>query len=118
MKKVGLIIGVISATLLVALILFFSAFAIRNTTPEDCTVVEMTITSISEGSTFDIVFENTYNSRFYINRGLEQGLNLESLKTAVLNKTVTLHLAKLPIGTSHHISQLAVGDDILFTEFD
>ena len=81
-------------------------------------VVEMTISTISESSSFDIVFNNTHDSRFYINSGLEQRLNLDSLKTAILNKTVTLHLAKLPIGTSHHISRLAVDDDILFTEFD
>ena len=56
---------------------------------------------------------------FYINRGLERGLNLETLNAKVLNKTVTLHLPKLLGGavTSEHIAQLALEDEIIFTEF-
>ena len=66
----------------------------------------------------DIVFHDDGTDFYYINRGLERGLNLDSLKTKVLNKTVTLHLAKVLSGiTSEHISQLAIGDEIIFTEF-
>jgi len=47
-----------------------------------------------------------------------QDLNLDSLKTKVLNKTVTLHLPKLLFGTAEHIAQMALGDEIIFTEFN
>ena len=71
------------------------------------------------GSSFDIVFYDNGSDFYYINRGLERGLNLDSLNAKVLNKTVTLHLAKILGGiTSEHISQLTVGDEIIFTEFD
>lgn len=118
MKKFIVILSIVGATLFVLLVLFIFSFGIYNTQPEDCTVMDTTIIDISEGSTFDIVFKNASNDRFYINRGLEQGLNLDSLKQNVLNKTVTLHLAKLPIGTSHHIAQLEVNEQVLFTEFE
>ena len=95
-----------------------ASFAIYDTQPKDCTVVDTSIIEVREGSTYDIVFFNKHQDRFYINRGLELGLNLDSLRKKVLNKTVTLHLAKLPIGTSAHISQIEVDKEVLFTEFE
>lgn len=77
------------------------------------------VSKITEGSSYDIVFHNTEGDFYYINRGIEQGLNLDSLNAKILNKTVTLHLAKVLGGsvTSEHIAQLAIGDEIIFTEF-
>lgn len=104
-------------------LLFFlviSSCIISNPKPENCEVVTASIAKIVEGSTYDIVFVTSNNDRYYINRGLEQGLNLDDLNTAVLNKSVTLHLAKIIGGsvTSAHIAQLAVGNNIIFTEFN
>lgn len=98
----------------------FTSCIINNTTPEDCQVISAKIIKITEGTSFDIVFHAANGDRYYINRGLEQGLNLENLNVAVLNKTVTLHLAKVLGGavTSEHISQLALDDAIIFTEFN
>ena len=49
---------------------------------------------------------------------MAQDLNLDSLKTKVLNKTVTLHLIKVIVGiTSEHISQSALSDDIIYKEY-
>ena len=92
---------------------------INNPKPEDCVVQNVKIIEITEGSTFDIVFHDDGTDYYYINRGLERGLNLDTLRAKVLNKTVTLHLAKVLGGAviSEHISQLAVNDEIIFTEF-
>ena len=96
----------------------FNSCIIRNTKPEDCVVQTVKITKITEGASYDIVFHDDGTDSFYINRGLEYGLNLDSLNAKVLNKTVTLHLAKIMGGiTSEHISQLAIGDEIIYTEF-
>ena len=103
--------------LFLSLFLLFKSCIISNPQPEDCEVVEFTIKRITEGSTYDIVFHNT-NNYYYINRGLEQGLNLDSLNAKVLNKTVTLHLPKLLFGTAEHIAKMALGDEIIFTEFN
>jgi len=98
MKKLLLLIGIVTTC--------FSCI-INNPKPEDCIIQTVTISKITEGTSFDI------------NRGLERGLNLDSLNAKVLNKTVTLHLAKVFGGiTSEHISQLAVGNEIIFTEFN
>ena len=93
---------------------------IQNPKPEECEIVTTTISKIVEGTSYDIVFVDKGGDRYYINRGLEQGLNLQDLNALVLNKTVTLHLAKVLGGmaTSEHIAQLAVGDNIIFTEFN
>ena len=76
------------------------------------------IVKITERSSYDIVFSDEWGDKYYINRGLEQGLNLDSLNAKVLNKTVTLHLPKLWLGTSEHIAQLSIDDKIIYTEFD
>ena len=92
---------------------------VQNPNPEECLVKTETIINIKEGPSYDIVFSDNHGDHYYINRGLEQGLNLDSLNAKVLNKTVTLHLPKLlgGVATSEHIAQIAVGDEIIFTEF-
>jgi len=104
----------------VALLVCFSSCIISNPVPSDCVVIERTITKIREGSSHDITFYDNKGDLYYINRGLERGLILEDLNATVLNKTVTLHLPKLLGGTvtSEHIAQLAIGDNIIFTEFN
>ncbi|OZV70598.1 hypothetical protein CA834_00335 [Winogradskyella aurantia] len=91
---------------------------IYNPKPADCDIVTTKIIKVREGSTFDIQFKGSTGNTYYINRGLEQGLNLDTLNALVLNKTVTLHLAKLAFGPTKHIAQLAIDDQVIFTEFD
>jgi len=44
---------------------------------------------------------------------------MEGLTEEILNKKVTLHLYKFKFGIeSEHVSQLAVEDKIIFTEFN
>jgi len=104
--------------LFLSVFLMLKSCVINNPQPENCEVVEVTIKKITEGSSYDIVFHDTGTDYYYINRGLKQGLNLETLNAKVLNKTVTLHLPKLLFGTSEHIAQIAIDDEIIFTEFN
>ena len=93
---------------------------IENTIAENCKIQSEKIIKISEGSSSDIVFSDNHGDHYYINRGLERGLNLDSLEAKVLNKTVTLHLPKI-LGSniiSEHIAQIAIGNDTIFTEFN
>ncbi len=93
---------------------------IKDPKPEDCVIQTETIINIKEGTSFDIVFSDSHGDHYYINRGLERGLNLDSLNAKVLNKSVNLHLAKVLGGLviSEHITQLSVDDAIIFTEFN
>jgi len=104
---------------IVALGLFFilKGFIINNPIANNCEVKEIVVNSIYERGVKDIVFTEVNGDFYYINRGLEQGLNLKGMKEKVLNKTVTLHLANIITGASNHIAQLAMGDEIIFTEF-
>jgi len=97
-----------------------NSYVVQNPKLEECYIQTETIISIKEGSAFDIVFSDIHGDHYYINRGLEMGLNLDSLNAKVLNKTVTLHLPNLLGGLviSEHIAQLEVGEEIIFTEFN
>tara|TARA_R110000772_G_scaffold100281_2_gene200473 strand:+ start:444 stop:680 length:237 start_codon:yes stop_codon:yes gene_type:complete len=64
-------------------------------------------------------FSSPVGKFFYINSGLEQGPTLQGMKNKVLNKKVTLHLAKIIAGTSsNHIAQLSLGQEVIYTEFN
>ena len=119
MKKILLYFSTVALLAVIAAIFLLKSFTINKPEPVDCDVLNVKIVQIEEGTSHDIVFKDEDFGSFYINRGLERGLNLDSLKTQVLNKTVTLHLAKIMGGLvpSDHIAQLKVGGDTLFTEF-
>ena len=92
---------------------------INNPDREDCEVITMEVTKISEGGVKDLVFHNAEGDFYYINRGLENGFTLANAEAAVLNKNATLHLAETWIGTnSNHIAQLEVDGKVLYTEFN
>ena len=117
MKRSVLIIALVFCVV-VSLLLLLSTRIIDNPVATDCTIETEKIIKITKGTSNDIVFSDNQGDHYYINRGLERGLNLDSLNVKVLNKTVTLHLPKLWLGTSEYIAQLAVGDDVIFTEFN
>ncbi|MEP0264235.1 hypothetical protein [Dokdonia sp.] len=108
----------------VILLSFFLSFSctsclIQNPKMEDCEVKEIKVTKVYEGGVKDIVFQEADGNFYYINRGLEQGYTLTKFREKVLNKNVTLHLASTLMGSSsNHIAQIAIGDEILFTEFN
>jgi len=84
--------------------------------------VAFLVTDIYLGSGNDIYFKLKEVERpFYINRGTELGLYLDSLNNTVLNKRVILHSIKrwTPLTTNKihpHISKLVVDKDIIFNE--
>ncbi len=117
MKKI--LSSIIRLSIITVCFLLLKSCIIQNPKPEDCVVVKVKVTNITEAGVKDIVFHGDITDFYYINPCLERALNLDSLKTKVLNKTVTLHLAKVLGGmTSEHISQLAIEDEIIFTEFN
>jgi len=118
-KKRSLPVVPIIAAFFVLFILFIGSWVITSPQPKGCQVITIKIIKITEGSSYDIVFHDDGTDKYYINRGLEYGLNLDNLNATVLNKTVTLHLPKLLGGlvTSEHIAQLAINDQVIYTEF-
>jgi len=117
MKTFGFLLIVVTILIFGGLFLI-STLTISNPKSEECTVLEIMVNDIREGTSSDIVFKDNGIDFYYINRGLERGLSVDSLRLLLLNKKVTLHLPKLWLGTSKHIAQLALGDDVIFTEFE
>ena len=106
------------AILLLISLVSLQSCVINNAKPEDCIIKEVTITEITEGSSYDIKLYDGKSDYYYINRGLETELSIEGLTEDILNKKVTLHLYKFKFGIeSEHVSQLAIEDKIIFTEF-
>ncbi len=106
-----------SIFLLLALLVFNSCI-VQNPKPEDCEIIEITVSEIFEGTSNDIVLKDNGTDYFYINSGLERGLSVTDLSKTILNKKVTLHLPKLPIIQSENIAQIAIGEEVIFTEFN
>ncbi|MGB0788438.1 MAG: hypothetical protein ACPG7E_01540 [Marinirhabdus sp.] len=91
---------------------------IQNPAPGDCVKKEITVTKVEAGTAYDLVLKEANGDRYYINRGLENGMTVNGASGALLNKKVTLHLYKFWFGAvSGHISQLQVNGKIRYTEF-
>ncbi|GER60360.1 hypothetical protein [Patiriisocius marinus] len=107
----------ITRFLLVLTVLLLQGCISNNVTPEDCIIKEITVTKIRKGTEFDIVIYDGNTDLYYIDRGLERGVDISVLKEKLLNKKATLHLNNFWFGTSEHISQLGIENEIIFTEF-
>lgn len=118
MKKGFLLLGGIFLTGVILVMVLIKGNTIQNPSPAECEIIELTVKEISEGGVKDIVFKENSSDLYYINRGLEQGFTIEELEDKVLNKKVTLHLVNTWMGTSNHIAQVALGEEIIFTEFN
>ena len=105
------------AIVLVAAYFVMDAFIIEDIQREDCVLKKVMIDRITEGGSYDIVLEDTFGDKYYINRGIEHGLNIDSLQNRIGSQMVTLYLPKLPVGISEHIAQLSIRDRVLYTEF-
>ena len=90
---------------------------------EDKAITEKGIvTNIYEGGTNDIVFRLENNKRkCYINRGLEEGLELNNLREKLVGNQIVLKYPKYwtPLDWNDkikHISKVEFNDEILFNE--
>lgn len=114
-KKIILTLAIV---LCLAVIVVLAGNTVLNPDPARCSIREIKVARVYEGGVKDLVIAQSNGEFFYINRGLEQGFNLEDMREKVLHKTVTLHLAPILIGTSRHITQLALADEVIYSEFN
>lgn len=103
-------------------VLIFRPVPIPN--EQDCLSSTGRVVHIYEGGTKDIVFVlQGIDERFYINRGLERGLDLLQLSAEVMNKEVVImypdYWTPLDPGNSvRHISKIECDGRTIFTEID
>ena len=109
---------IIKAIVAMACLLFFESCIINNAKKQECIVKQIVVSEVYSSNAADIFFKEANGDFYYINRGLERGLKFSQLENKVMGKKITLYLYKFWFGhQSNHISQLALDDEILFTEF-
>ena len=87
-----------------------------------CEVAAGTVVEIREGTSGDVFFRLREDERrFYINRGLERGLELEGLRRDLLGEQVSLLYPPYwtPLdatGSTRPVSRLECGESVLFDE--
>ncbi|TPN87546.1 hypothetical protein [Aquimarina algicola] len=113
-----------------ALILFIAFMAVmiqtfrpvRNVQPEDVIKIEGIVTDIKEAPGYDIAITIKDDVHYYyINRGLQQGLNIENLRNQLIDQKITLYaLKRWTIFTRDynmgHVSKLIFNDSIIYNE--
>ncbi|MCB0445678.1 MAG: hypothetical protein R2812_08420 [Gelidibacter sp.] len=121
MKKIAKIILIcVSSIILIIAILIFRPVPIVS---EDRTISESGIvTEIYSNKGNDVIFimENT-ERRFYINRGLENGLELNNLKEKLIGNSIVVKYPKYwtPLDWNNsvrHISKVEFNDEVIFNE--
>ena len=119
MKKNALLItGIVTLLILGGLILK----PVPILPEEELAVAEGTVTLIFDGGSQDIMFKLQENpDYFYINRGLEQGYTIGSLRELLVGQVVTIKYPEywsLLGDEAHHLSKLEFQGEVIFSELD
>ena len=91
---------------------------------DKCKIFEGTVVEIFEGAEYDIVFTfKEETTHFYINRGLERGLNLNTLRNDLVNNKITVKYPRYwtpldPSNSTRHLSKLEFDGITIFSELD
>jgi len=77
------------------------------------------VEQIYDAGSYDIVFKlKDDDNRYYINRGLEQGLSISILERQLLGKPVDLYHAQTWYVDGGHITHLSTEDRLIFDEWN
>lgn len=115
---------IVAAAVLLVLLAVIIFRPVPTPLEKDCLSTTGVVSNIYEGGTKDVVFAlKGQKQTFYINRGLELGLDLKTLKAELEGKTVTIkypdYWSLLDPGKSiRHISKLELNSKTIFTEID
>ena len=111
------------AVILFALAIIISVIPI-DSSEEKSIEVRGIVKSVSEGGIHDLVFEmENDKTKYYINRGLENGFELEKAKTDYRGRQAIINYANkwtilAPFGTtSKHIVQITIDGVIIYSEW-
>ena len=109
---------------LIALILFTFTYKNTEVPRADCVVIKGVVKNIDEGGVKDVVFDlDGKQQSFYINRGIENGFEIDVLEKQLLAEDVTIYYADVwtlfaPLGTRcKHIREIRSGNWIVYSEF-
>lgn len=110
--------------LIAVVVLLVLALIPTDTSKENSVLVVGKVKNVYEGGVKDLVIElENSNTKYYINRGFENGFKIKNSRVLLLGENIVLHYAKnwtpfAPFGTtSKHITQLSLNDKVLYSEF-
>ena len=112
----------LGSALFVFLIFAFILKPVPIVTEDRALVENGTVTEIYEVGQFDVVFKLAEtDQRFYINRGLERGLELATLREDYIGKELTFKYPSYwtPLdwnNTTRHVSKVEYGEKVIFYE--
>jgi hypothetical protein len=91
---------------------------------KDCLSVKGKVTKVYEAGVNDVIFKlEGSDKEFYINRGLERGVDLQELRASLTNKEIVILYPAYwtpldPASCIRHISKIEYDGKIVFTEID
>ena len=91
---------------------------------KDCSSLKGTVSEVYEGGVNDVVFKlQGFDKEFYVNRGIERGLDMKKLKADLTNKEIVIWYPKYwtpldPGNSSRHVSKIECEGMTVFTEID
>lgn len=109
--------------ILVTFITSLSFRPIPKTSEVESLVIRGLVTKISENATGDMVIRlRGIDKCFYINRGIESGLKIETLKTRLLHKEVVLKYPEYwtlldPTSSTRHVSKIECQGRVIYSEY-
>lgn len=89
---------------------------------ENCLTLKAIVTEVYEDGVNDVVIKlRGQDKTFYVNRGLERGLNLESLQAELIGREITVKYPNYwtpldPGKTNIHLSKIELDGRTVFTE--
>lgn len=104
-----------------ALFLVFRPISVSR---DNSIVINTTVEKVSEGSEDNVIFKlNNTSGIFYINHGLQKGLNLDTLQMELQNREVTVLYLKSnffsgfsPVKGTRYITELKLGTKVIYSE--
>lgn len=91
---------------------------------KNCLIASGTVVRIYEAGVKDVAFQlKSHGSLFYVNRGVERGLDLDNLRSKLIGHEITIKYPKYwtpldPGNTTRHISKIESEGEIIFSEMD
>lgn len=115
--------GIIIFTLLIILLLFL-VFRPIPVSRDNSIVINAIVDNVKKGSEANIILKlNNASGIFYINHGLQKGLNLDTLQKELVNHEVSVHYLKSnffsgfsPVEGTKYITELKLGDKVIYSE--
>lgn len=115
--------GIIIFTVLIIALLFL-VFRPISVSRDNSIVIKTTIDKVSQGSEDNIILKlNNTSGIFYINHGLQKGLNLDTLQQELQNREVSVLYLKSnffsglsPVKGTKYITELKLGDKVIYSE--